>query len=165
MLMYTFKVTKLPVNVQIQEKSSKIILPLKQDDDNKQSAVAGTKEAPSKNEGSSDSSRSEEESDNDSKEGKYNPSDHISFTYESTACSAKYESAVNEVKSMLTLKEKIFLIGIARYLDGRDFSLIKKYVANGATQEELDGLWSQIKAKLPEDDYDKVYDIFLKYKR
>ena len=164
--MYNFRLQELPMKVQIQEQPAKIIMPLNQEQNDKDISSDDFHNNQNRVE---DNSYDEYGKDVDSsvhQEYSSKESGSISMIYESTSSSsAKYEAAAKEAQSLLTLREKLYLIGIARYLNGKDFSLIKKYIAEGATQEELDGLWDGIESRLPEKDYNKVYTIFLKYKR
>lgn len=175
-IMYSLKVPDISLHVQQCEEQPENVKYLIQEDENKEVHADISKDKQQDTEYSSTNDYDETVANqNDDKEDYYKAPNYVSMVYESTAASSaykntsassvKYEAAVSEVQNLLTLKEKLYLIGIARYLDSRDFSLIKKYITEGATQKELDGLWTQIKSKLPEDDYNKVYSIFLKYKR
>lgn len=175
-IMYSFKVPDTPIHIQQSEKQPENVESIVQKDENKEAPTDISNDNQQETEHSSTNDFDESVAEqNDDKEDSYEEPDYISMIYESSAASSaykntsassvKYEAAAMEAQSLLTLKEKLYLIGIARYLDRSDFSLIKKYIAEGATQKELDALWEQIKSKLPEDDYNKVYTIFLKYKR
>lgn len=166
-VMYSLKIPEATFSLQQKELLPEITESIKQECKSEEASTDIINENQQKTEDKSvDDNEEPEEMLNDKKEDSSEASNYISLTYESTAASsAKYEAAAMEAQSLLSFKEKLYLIGIARYLDSRDFSLIKKYIAEGATQKELDGLWAQMGAKLPKDDYDKVYAIFLKYKR
>jgi hypothetical protein len=166
-LMYSFKIPEVPVNIQQSKDLPKMAAHQSQKNENKEAPTDISHDNQQKLENkraNDDYNESDVKQDYD-KEDSSEETNYISLTYESTSTSSvKYEAAAMEAQRLLTFKEKLYLIGIARYLDSRDFSLIKKYIFEGATQKELDGLWEQIGDKLPEDDYAKVYAIFLKYK-
>jgi len=184
-VMYSFKVPDIPVYVQQSEEQPEKVASITQEDENKEvsSDISNDNQQKMNYSRKDDYEKPEvvqidDVYDNYAKDVKDYSTEtdnyksmvfegkSASSSYKSTAASSlKYEAAAMEAQNLLTLKEKIYLIGIARYLDSSDFSLIKKYIAEGATQKELDGLWEQIRKKLPEDDYNKVYSIFLKYKR
>lgn len=175
-VMYSLKIPDMPVHVQQSEEQlqeAEHINPVKENKEVSTDISSDNKQGMENN--ATDDYNMSEVNQNDN-EGDSNESpNYISMIYESTAASslnkstaassAKYEAAAMEAQKLLTIKEKLYLIGVARYLDSSDFSLIKKYISEGATQKELDELWEQIRSKMPEDDYNKVYSIFLKYKR
>jgi hypothetical protein len=165
-LMYSFKIPEVPVNIQQSKELPKTAVPQSQGNENKEAStdISHNSQPKFEEKCANDFDESDAQQNYD-KEDSPEESSYISLTYERTSTSSvKYEAAAMEAQRLLTFKEKLYLIGIARYLDSRDFSLIKKYIFEGATQKELDGLWEQIGDKLPEDDYAKVYAIFLKYK-
>lgn len=72
---------------------------------------------------------------------------------------------VKKVEEKISIKDKLYLLKIARNLKSDDINVIKKAIYNGETNEETEKIWSMLKNKLSEDEYSKLVEIINKYEQ
>lgn len=69
----------------------------------------------------------------------------------------------SRVENKITLEDKVYLAKVAKNLKLEDIDIIKEAISGGANDYEVRQIWSILKDRLPENEYNKVVEIISKY--
>lgn len=85
------------------------------------------------------------------------------ITYNSKDIRGESKVIIGKVKNNISFEDKLSLLKIVSKLSLRDLNDIKNAIINGTTNTESIKLWTMLRSKLPNDEYNKLENIIAKY--